>query len=241
MLVVNEGVDGTMDWVRTQEIDAILSPTNMGICFGMNAARPLIKSEYLVYMNDDMLALPGWDQPLIDTADAQPHDRFMLSATMTEPVETGNDCVVIADCGRNLASFDEAAAIDSMKIKKDDWSGSMWPPNLMPLSLWDRIGGMSVEYSPGMYSDPDLCMKCWHDGVRLFQGIGQSRVYHFGSQSTRRLKKNPGKRTFTRKWQMTPGYFRKTWLKHGQPFTGALPEPPPRSWLQKLKALRAHI
>lgn len=231
-----------MQWVKEQQqVDAVMSGSNLGICYGLNAARPLVKSNYIIYMNDDMLVLPGWDKPLIDEAEERPDDRFMLSSTMTEPKETGNPCVVLADCGSNIREFNEEKALKSMQTLKEDWSGSMWPPNLVPLSLWDRIGGMSIEYSPGMYSDPDFCMKCWKDGVRYFKGIGSSRVYHFGSQSTGRMKHNPGKQTFTRKWGITPGYFRKSWLQHGRVFNGYLPDEPAKPWMQKVKAILSSL
>ncbi len=92
----------------------------------------------------------------------------------------------------------------------------------MHIDTWDLIGGMSTEFSPGMYSDPDFSMKLWQAGFRLFKGVSTSRVYHFGSKSTGRIKKNKGKKTFIDKWGITPRLFTEKFLKRGEDFYGPL-------------------
>jgi hypothetical protein len=88
--------------------------------------------------------------------------------------------------------------------------------------IWDLVGGYSVEFSPGMYSDPDFSMKLWNIGVRLFKGIEKSRVYHFGSISVKRVKKNNGYYTFINKWGITSSTFSKYFLQRGERFEGLL-------------------
>jgi hypothetical protein len=76
-----------------------------------------------------------------------------------------------------------------------------------------------------MYSDPDFSMKLWQMGIRLFKGISKSRVYHFGSVSVKRMKKNKGYYQFIKKWGMAQGTFSKYYLKRGWPFQGLLSDP----------------
>jgi hypothetical protein len=79
-----------------------------------------------------------------------------------------------------------------------------------------------------MYSDPDFSRKLWLLGVRLFKGLADSRVYHFGSLSVKRVKKNNGYYRFIAKWGMTSGTFSRYFLQRGKPFYGPLqPEPVP--------------
>lgn len=237
IVMINEGADGTLEWVKSQpELDYVYAPENIGICYGLNACRALVQTDYMVYANDDMYFLPGWDTAFKKEAEGLPHPLFMLSATMIEPFDTGNPCVLVKDFGHSLADFKEEALLrEGGKLGKKDWSGSSWPPNLIPVSTWDLIGGMSVEFSPGMYSDPDLSRKLWEAGGRYFKGLGNSRVYHFGSKSTGRIRKNKGRDTFFKKWGISPGDFYKYFLRLGQPFAGPLARPHvPTS--QKLKA-----
>jgi hypothetical protein len=167
--------------------------------------------------------LPDWDKAFDEVISEIGHKLFMLSATMIEPVDTGNKCVLVKNFGQDIQSFDEEKLIrESVQLVKEDWSGSTWPPNLIPTELWDLVGGMSVEFSPGMYSDPDLSMKLWQAGVRYFRGISKSKVYHFGSKTTKRIKKNQGSDMFLMKWGLTSNSFVSHYLQRGKKFEGLL-------------------
>lgn len=227
IVVVNEGTDGTLEWIQNEpDIDYVFSAKNLGICYGLNACRPLIETDYIVYINDDMYLLPEWDNTFLDEIKSLSHSEFMLSSTMIEPHDTNNPCAIVGDYGDSLEVFKEKELLLTyMSFQKVDWSGSTWPPLLIPVNLWDLVGGMSAEFSPGMYSDPDLSMKLWQAGVRYFKGISASRVYHFGSKSTKRVKKNKGKNTFLQKYGMTSRSFVQNYLRRGEDFIGPLPEP----------------
>ena len=227
IVVINEGTDGTIEWIQNEpDIDYVFSAKNLGICYGLNACRSLIKTGYIVYINDDMYLLPEWDNAFLDEIKSLSHSEFMLSSTMIEPHDTKNSCAIVGDYGDSLEVFKEKELLLTyMNFQKADWSGSTWPPLLIPVNLWDLVGGMSAEFSPGMYSDPDLSMKLWRAGVRYFKGISASRVYHFGSKSTKRVKKNKGKNTFLQKYGMTSRSFVQNYLRRGEDFIGPLPEP----------------
>ncbi len=221
IVIVNEGNDKTTEWLENKgKIDYIQSKYNIGICYGLNIARSLIKSEYIVYVNDDMYLLPNWDLEFYREIERIGNKDFMLSGTMIEPIDTNNPCVIVKDYGRNVLDFQEELLLkeyDTLSIK--DWSGSMWPPNVVHIELWDLVGGLSIEYSPGMYSDPDFSRKLFEVGVRCFKGKGNSLAYHFGSKSTKRVKKNNGRKTFLLKWGITPNTFTKEYLKLGERFS----------------------
>ena len=48
-----------------------------------------------------------------------------------------------------------------MNYKINDWMGATIPPNIVHRDIWDLVGGYSIEYSPGMYSDPDFTAKLY--------------------------------------------------------------------------------
>lgn len=219
IVIINEGKDGTLDWVKTQKLDYVHASENIGICFGLNAGRSLAKANYICYFNDDMYACPDWDFHLKKEIDAIHHNDFFLSATMIEPNDTGNPCVIVQDFGDDLESFNEAKLLKTFDtFQKNDWQGATWPPNVVHIDLWDLVGGYSIEFSPGMYSDPDFSRKLWAAGIRYFKGISKSRVYHFGSKSTKKVRHNKGKITFLLKWQLSSNEFTKKYLKRGQVF-----------------------
>lgn len=233
---INDGSDGTLEWVQEQAYAYTHSPENIGICHAVNRAFEKAEQEYIVYLNDDMYVLPNWDTALLHEIATLGTTPFMLSATMIEPTQSGNACVIHRDYGRSPENFREEALLSEYQtLEKSDWSGASWPPLLIRREAWEAVGGFSVEFSPGMYSDPDLSMKLWQNGCRIFKGVAASRVYHFQAGSTGRVKKNNGRLQFMQKWGIPASTFYRSFLKMGQPFQGALSAPSNLLWA-KLKA-----
>lgn len=222
---VNEGKDDTIAWLEKQQVRFTQSDANIGICSAVNQLLEISTKDYVLYLNDDMFVLPEWDANLFRAIPHEPH--WMLSATMIEPSDTGNAVVCAIDYGKNLIQFKEEQLVMEMdRLVRDDWSGSTWPPVLLSRETLKAVGGFSEEFSPGMYSDPDLAMKVWTLGGRYFKGVGNSLVYHFQAKSTGRVKKNNGRLTFMKKWGITPSAFYEHYLHMGEPWTGPQTDPP---------------
>ena len=215
---VNDGSDGSLDWVREQGIEHTASPANIGICHAVNLISAKATHEYIVYMNDDMYCCPGWDTALARRIAQMPNNLFLLSGTMIEPVDSGNPCVVVGNFGRDVETFDaDRLVAQTPSLVRADWRGATWPPTVVHRDWWFKVGGYSSELSPGMSSDNDFSMKLWDAGCRTFIGVGDSLVYHFQQKSTGKVVKNDGRRQFLQKWGMTQSTFDKYYLRRGQP------------------------
>lgn len=216
IVAINEGFDETLQYVEKYKLDFVHFKNNAGVCYAVNAARTLARSPYIMYMNDDMYPLPKWDSSLLKKIKSLNSKLFMLSATMIEPVDTQNPCTIVKDFGKDHLSFDEKSLCDFAKnAEKKDWFGASWPPFVVHRDVWDLVGGFGIEFTPGFYSDPDFSMKLYKAGVRDFIGIGSSLVYHFGTKSTKRVKRNKGKDLFLLKWGVTASDFYRYVLKLG--------------------------
>ena len=247
LIHVNEGSDGTLEWVKAQGLKHTWSKQNIGVCYALNGLRPLVTTDYILFMNDDMYVCPGWDEALCDEIRKIGHRLFFLSATLIQPRPFFCKSVIApANYGESVETFDEKRLLaEFATLKHDDWQGATWPPNVVHRDTWDLVGGYSIEYSPGMYSDPDFSAKLWHAGVRLFKGVSRSRVYHFEARSTQRIVKNDGSTQFLRKWGITSASFMRDVLHRGEPFgreddmAGQLKTDLTRSkWKMLLTALR---
>ena len=244
---VNDGSDGTRDWVAQEGIEHTASVANAGICYAVNQAAAHARSDYVLYLNDDMVAAPGWDVALLRALErVRKHSSFMLSGTMVEAIATGNPCVVVADYGRDAGSFVlDRFAREAPGRARDDWLGATWPPTLVPREAWHRVGGFSIEFSPGMSSDNDFSMKLWHAGCRVFLGVGDSLFYHFSKVSTTRLRKNDGRRQFRMKWGITQSAFDRHCLRRGQPVPpgehGLVLAEPESSWAWRLERIKGAL
>ena len=242
VLHVNDGSDGTLEWARAAGIDHTHTPDNAGICIAVNMAGGLATQDYIMYMNDDMYVCPGWDTELVRAIRETGTDNFMFSSTMIEPADHGNPCVIVGDYGTSVEGFRQEKLLQEFSsYRHEDWNGSAWPPTIVHRKYWHITGGYSIELSPGMSSDDDFAMKMWAAGCRIFRGIGSSRVYHFQSKSTLRVKKNNGRKQFMMKWGINQSTFNTYFIKRGTPYTGPLPEPDKdilkkeqfRAWLKR--------
>jgi glycosyltransferase involved in cell wall biosynthesis len=227
---INEGTDGTEDWVIAQnDISYTKSDINSGVCYGFNAASHLATSEYLVFLDDDLYLCPDWDKYLLEEIRSQKDNNWCISSTMIEPYNKKIPCIIPdKDFGRHPSEFDEEKFLkEYATYPKDDWTGSQWYPMVLPTFVFRAVGGLSVEFTPGMYSDPDFMAKLWHYGIRYYKGISKSRAYHFGSITTGRVKRNDGRSEFILKWGFSSNTFFNNYLKIGSSFSGHLPDPKP--------------
>lgn len=217
---INDGTDGSLDWVRSQGLTHTHSAENTGICLTVNQAAALAQHDLILYLNDDMYCCPQWDTKLLEKVQQIGHDAFLLSGTMIEPMDSGNPCVSVCDFGRDADTFRQDEILKRYKsLSKPDWYGSTWPPTLVHRRWWHAVGGYSCEFSPGMSSDNDFAMKMWTAGCRVFIGVGDSLVYHFMCKSTGRIVKNNGRKQFMRKWRITSSLFDRYYLRRGQTAT----------------------
>ena len=225
---VNVGEDGTLNFLKQNNIEYSYTKYNSGICEGINKAAKLAKFEYLLYAHDDFYFCPGWDSILSEEVKKIGHNNFYLSGTMMHQGQ------IKFNCGNTPYNFDEKKFLDEYKNHNFyDFQGSTWAPSLVHKDIWNKVGGFSEEYFPGTGSDPDFNMKLWNIGIRFFKGINNFKVYHFGSIVLRkRITKisnkkygSIGAKIFLIKWGITIKFFKRFYLKSNTKYFNPLTEP----------------
>jgi glycosyltransferase involved in cell wall biosynthesis len=232
LIIHINGIDQNTEFFLDQKkILYTKTNTNVGLCTGVNLAARKADNDYILYAHDDMYFLPNWDIHLDEEVNRINHNNFYLSMTHISYMDAvkGDLQHIQFDCGSNLQQFDEKKLLDNYdKFDFRNIQGSHWAPHLIHIDLWKKVNGFSEEFNPGFASDPDLNMKLWKEGIRIFKGVSTSRVYHFGSITTRKNKMiipNNGKKTFLLKWKITVDFFTKHYLKRGSTFNGPLKNP----------------
>ena len=226
---INDGQDGTEEYLITEKIKYTMTKYNAGICEGVNIAANEATTSYILYAHDDFYFCPHWDEVLLSEVKKISHNNFYLSGIMM------NNGPLKFDCGNRLENFNEKKLLINYKdINHYDFQGSTWAPHLIHKETWNKVGGFSEEFFPGTGSDPDLNMKLWNEGVRIFKGINDFKVYHFGSIVTRKYKNHPtiktesgsrGSKIFLIKWGISIKFFKKFYLKSDTKFNGPLDDP----------------
>ena len=226
---VNLGEDGTKEFLDKENIKYTFTNYNAGICEGMNKASKKANFDFILYSHDDFYFCPNWDEILNEEIKKIGHNRFYLSGIMM------NNGPLKFDAGSDFETFDEKKLLENYeKINHYDFQGSTWAPHLIHKEIWNKVGGFSEEFYPGTGSDPDLNMKLWREGIRIFKGLSKCKVYHFGSIVTRKYKNHPtiktesgskGGKIFLLKWGITFKFFKKHYLRSDSIYEGELSNP----------------
>ena len=226
---VNLGEDGTKEYLDKKNIEYSFTNYNAGICEGMNKATKKANFDFILYSHDDFYFCPKWDEILNEEIKKIGHNRFYLSGIMM------NNGPLKFDAGFDFETFDEKKLLQNYeKINHYDFQGSTWAPHLIHKEIWNKVGGFSEEFYPGTGSDPDLNMKLWREGIRIFKGLSKCKVYHFGSIVTRKYKNHPtiktesgskGGKIFLLKWGITFKFFKKHYLRSDSIYEGELSNP----------------
>ena len=223
---VNEGSDGSLNFVKNNHINYTHSRGNIGLCSAVNKAATLSTTDYILYAHDDMYFCKDWDLYLEKIVKMQKSNLFYLSGKTISDNDINNDF----KCGLTPNLFNEDLFEKFCSLNKsENTQGSHWAPHLIHKDVWKSVGGFSEEFNPGDGSDPDLCIKLWHKGVRVFMCIGNFKVYHFESVTIRKssITKNNGTKKFLLKWGFNPRFFRKYYLDgdHRTTYEGPLSNP----------------
>jgi len=214
----NSNEDGTLDFIKENNFKYTHTNSNIGLCSAVNLAAKKVTTNYILYAHDDMYFLPGWDLALKKEVKNIGHNFFYIHAA-----EIGiNGAHIKFDCGSNYENFDEKKLLNNYKnFYLEDYNANHLSPHLIHRDLWNKVLGFSEEFNPGDGSDPDLVLKLWNEGVRYFKCLGNFKVYHFGSVTTRKkksLKLNKGTNIFIKKWGLSPLIIRKYYLETGKKF-----------------------
>ena len=227
ILHINDGSDGTRSYANSEGINYTYSENNIGMPKALNKASKHASNKYILISHDDFYYCPKWDVYMASELNKIDTKKFYISGTM---LESNNSEF---NFGTSYENFNEIDLLENLnKIKKFDFQGSTKCPGLIHRDLWDEVGGWSEEFSPTGGDDSDFAMKLWNANVRIFKGLGSSRVYHFGSITTRKKDKklntylgSKGNKIFLKKWGISISFFEKRYLRTKQIYNGILTEP----------------
>ena len=99
---INEGTDGTLEFVKNCNFKYSYSKKNSGVCVAFNEAVKLSNSKYVVLAHDDMYFCPKWDKVFANEISKIDDDKdFFLSGTMVQPFES----YLVLNCGNTYQDF----------------------------------------------------------------------------------------------------------------------------------------
>lgn len=172
-----------LDFAIPEGVLLIEQKINVGWPGGLHVVRSRIRSELLVWVQEDMLVLDGWLDALVDAADTHKEHAAFGSSSIDEIGRPTGVSFGSADPPHDIRLWKlTAEQTDAVPpgVTKADWVTGKGM--LVRLNAWDEIGGANPTYYPLNHVDHDYCTHLRAHGMSVAV-VSEARVIHHGSQS----------------------------------------------------------
>jgi O-antigen biosynthesis protein len=202
IILVDDGsTDGTREWLATLQAPfrVILNERNLGYAKGNNRGAAIAGGDFLFFLNNDLVLLPKWFEPMIDLlerrADAGLIGNVQLNAATRAIDHSGirfnhkgkPEHITSLPCWIRPAGIRVIAAV----------TGACFATRRV---RWLELAGFDEEFMNGG-EDIDLCLRTLERGWRNYV-VTRSRVLHHISQSPgRKLRDERNTRLLVNRWQ----------------------------------------
>ncbi|MEZ4672697.1 MAG: glycosyltransferase family 2 protein [Caldilineaceae bacterium] len=218
IVVDNASSDDSVTHIRHRFpwVQLIENETNVGFAAANNQALSHCTGKYILLLNSDTKVLPGGLQELIDFMETHPEAGAAGSRYLNPDGSLQSSCYPAPTVSRELWRMFHLDQLHAYGI----YPMHNWPVDeprvvdiiqgaafLLRREIVVELGLFDPAYF--MYSEEvDLCRRIWQSGWQIYW-IPQSRVIHYGGQSTRQVALT----MFLQLYQSKILYFRK---HHGQ-------------------------
>jgi len=205
VIVDNDSTDETRTLLgRLDHVTIQLNESNRGFGEASTAGAKLGRGEFICFLNNDTVPVPGWLDALVHTARTYPlcgavgaklvHGDGRLQEAGSILWQDGS----ALGYGRGMDPQDPAYGY----LREVDYCSAACL--LMPRKLFFRIGGFDERYAPAYYEDTDLCMAIREAGFSVvYQPLATVFHLEFGSSGAARAVELQlkNRKKFVAKWR----------------------------------------
>jgi O-antigen biosynthesis protein len=206
----DQSADATVDTIqRCKGIRLIKNPVNLGFLRNCNNAAKEAHGQFLMFLNNDTVVLPGWVDNIVETFQTFP-EAGLVGSELLYPngrLQEAGSIMHKDGTATNYGKYDDPQKPQYNYLREVDYcSGASI---MIRHSLWKILGGFSEEYAPAYYEDTDLAFRVRQAGFLVFyQPL--SKVFHLegitsGNEIVKGVKqyqeKNRG--IFAQRWEDT--------------------------------------
>jgi GT2 family glycosyltransferase len=213
VIIVDDGsTDGFDDLERLVQDDprAVLlrNDVNAGFVTSVNRGAGAATGDFLVFLNNDTIPLPGWLRPLLRTFRDRP-DAGVVGGKLVYPDGRLQEAGAIVFSDGSAANFgsgdpDPDAPEYSYLREVDYVSGALF---VTRRSLFRDLGGFDRIYGFGYCEDSDYCFKVRAHGLRAYYQPESAIVHMEGGTSGTDVTQGPkrfqviNRETFVARWR----------------------------------------
>lgn len=206
IIVDDASTDHTQDMLQKVDgVTVIKNEENKGFIDSCNRGADVARGEFILFLNNDVLVLNNWLEPLIKTMENN-MDAGIVGSKQILPdgrlLEAG--IVVFRDGSSRQYGFGynpKDAEFNYLR-EVDAVSGASL---MIRKSLWKRLGGFDKRYNFAYYEDMDLCFAVRKLGYKVIYQP-HSEVIHFSgvtgvkATKTREQFESDNRKVFKEKW-----------------------------------------
>jgi len=197
------------------EVNLILNKENYGFAKGNNIGTRLATGEYIVLLNNDILATPGWIERLVYHASK---NKIGLVGPVTNSI--GNEAKIEIEYDYTNRRQMERRVF---KYISRHWGETLNLRNLAafcwicPKDVYEKVGELDERFGRGMFEDDDYCYRVKKAGYKI-RCAEDAFIHHFGGASFKKIVSQEyidlfesNKKKFEDKWhtKWIPHQYRK--------------------------------
>lgn len=212
IVIENGSRDGSSEWLRKQlDIKCIFNKENKGFPKGCNQGMTIARGSEILLLNSDVIVTPRWLEQM---------KRALYSDNNVGAVScVTNNCSNLQKIEVNYNNIDELIYFADKYNHSDQ---NKWLSYyvlvgfcfLMRKSVYEEIGEMDEEFTPGNYEDDDYSFRIRLAGYKLFV-CHDTYIHHFGSGSFIKKRNSDEYKIYIEKYQAllsrNKEYFCKKW------------------------------
>ncbi|MFA5879869.1 MAG: glycosyltransferase [Candidatus Margulisiibacteriota bacterium] len=172
------------EYRKNPEIKLILNKENYGFAKGNNIGTRLASGDYIVLLNNDILATPGWIERLVYHAQKK---LVGLVGPITNSI--GNEAKILIEYDHtNTHKFEKIVK----KYIARHWGESRELNNLAafcwicPKHVYKQIGELDERFGRGLFEDDDYCHRVSQAGYKIVC-TEDAFIHHFGGMSFKKI------------------------------------------------------
>ena len=206
IILIDDGsTDGTREWLATLRdppFRVLLNEHNLGFATTNNRAAQAARGERLVLLNNDLVLLPGWFEPLLRT-----HRSLGERAGLVGNVQVDVRSGAIDHCG---ILFTTKAKPEHDRRGPSRFERWFSPVRRVPAvtaacvmisaALWHKLGGFDEGFVNGG-EDVDLCFRARSVGRINAVALRSVVQHHVSASSGRKLRDEANSERLARRWR----------------------------------------
>jgi GT2 family glycosyltransferase len=202
IILVDDGsTDGTRAWLGslTPPCRVVLNEHNLGFAGACNRGAAAAQGEFLVFLNNDLVLLPGWLEPMLTLLQREPSAGLVGNVQRNAATgATDHTGIFFTHQAKPAHRTDRPLFARVMGCRRvDAVTGACFA---LRRALWEKLGGFDEGFVNGG-EDVDLALRATAAGCRHFVALRSVVRHHISASAGRNLRNEQNTRRLLQRWQ----------------------------------------